>query len=180
MTEKLKLLKGKNVKVDYKIYRNEFRISPKGINFINNEKANYNYLKKNSDLVNKMDALINYLNNLNFDKKEEIISVIKLKKKQNEEYAKNYIAQRDKFILYYKNCKDIIELNERNFNLFIYNKKKINENFMLLDISVNIQIKIAHMYEDLLDNHSKLRELYDIDNQIIDEFCKKYNYIYIN
>ena len=49
---------------------------------------------------------------------------------------------------------------------------------ILLEISVDIQRKIARMFYDLLNNYEHLCNLYYEDNQIIDEYCKKYNFNY--
>ena len=177
MTEKLNI-KGRVIFPKIKIYNNDFKIDPSGIIFIRAEKEQFNYGKKNSELIQKTDALINYLEKKNFENKDEIISQIKLKKIQNEEYGKNFVEEMEKFSLYYNNYKKIISQHETKFNAFFLNKKNYNENVMLLEISVDIQRKIARMFYDLLNNYEHLCNLYDEDNQIIDEYCKKYHFNY--
>ena len=63
----------------YKINCN-FILSNYGINYIKNEEKNFNYRQKNAELIQKMNGLINNLDKLEFENKDEIIAQIKLKK----------------------------------------------------------------------------------------------------
>ena len=157
----------------YKINCN-FILSNYGINYIKNEEKNFNYRQKNAELIQKMNGLINNLDKIDLENKDEIIAQIKLKKKQNEEYGNNYVNEVNKFFLYYNTYNNILYEGCNKLHYFFFKRKNFIKNEALFDMNDDIQYKIAGMFYDFSHNYENLLNLYKQDTQIIDDLYKKY------
>ena len=177
MKEKLIKRPVKPVK-KYEIFQEKYNLSLDGFIYLENEEKEFDFRTKNEEFLNKIDAFLDFLIQSNIENKEEVISLVKLKREKTEEYGKNFEEVVHNYISYFFYYDKLMEEYYEKSKKFGFNIKSLKEYILMRELSTDIQERLKDIYLNLVENCEKLREIYKENFLIINELYNKYNFKY--
>ena len=141
--------------------------SVEGIWYVEQEERKFGIEEKIKKLNNLINVLLDSLNNISYNNKENLINTIKTKQNLLNQLLKRYENIKKSFIEYdsYYRKNLFFEYNIKYWNASIFSS---DESKICLSVMNDIQIRLKKRFENFLFDYFDLRNsFFDINNYII-------------